>query len=78
MVSDVVHSNCQKSDMWVHEDQRQHQRVGGTREEFLVKFQGCIMMGTIGRMGLVRVGCPLAMLCHVDGTRSEQGNDSVD
>jgi hypothetical protein len=42
-----------------------------------VKFQGRTTMVTRGGSYLVGVGYTLAMLCHVDGTWNEQGNDCV-
>jgi hypothetical protein len=42
-----------------------------------MKFQGHIMMVTEGRSCLVGAGYTSAMLCRVDGTWNEQGNDCV-
>jgi hypothetical protein len=70
-----MHTIGQKNGKWLHEDQSEHTRVGGTREEFLTKFQGSIMMGTGGRSCLVRAGYTLAMLCGVADTWNKQGND---
>jgi hypothetical protein len=43
--------------------------------EILMKFEGCIMTRTRGRMSLVEAGCLLAILCPVAGTWNGQGND---
>jgi hypothetical protein len=71
----MLELNWPRDDRWVYEDQCEHLRCGGTREESSLKTPRCIIMVTAGRSCLVGAGYILTMLCHVVKTWDDQGRD---